>query len=133
MKKLLLIGILALLFSCKKDNTANNLNLTGNWEYRGTTCYCAPPTDSSAYKPGNGTVYNFSATNYKYYLKHALRKSGTYKLFKEKVNGTELNRIIFDSDYSSEAKYIGFIGNKFSLGGAIGSAADAPVDYYEKQ
>jgi len=133
MKKLLLIGVLAFLFSCKKDNTASNLNLTGNWEYRGTTCYCAPPADSSTYKPGNGTIYNFSATNYKYYLKHLLQKSGTYKLFKEKVNGTELNRVIFDNDYSSEAKYIGLNGNKFSLGGAIGSAADAPVDYYEKQ
>jgi len=133
MKKILLAGTIALfLFACKKDNNTG-INLNGSWEYRGTTCYCPPPTDSSAYKPGNGTVYNFSATNYKYYLKHVLKKSGTYKLFKENVNGTELNRIVFDNDYNSEAKYIGLTGNKFSLGGAIGSAADAPVDYYEKE
>ncbi|WDF77841.1 hypothetical protein PQ469_28545 [Mucilaginibacter sp. KACC 22773] len=133
MKKTLLAGAIALfLFACKKDNNTG-INLNGSWEYRGTTCYCPPPTDSSAYKPGNGTVYNFSATNYKYYLKHVLKKSGTYKLFKENVNGTELNRIVFDNDYNSEAKYIGLTGNKFSLGVAIGSAADAPVDYYEKE
>lgn len=133
MKKILLVtAIVVFLFACKKDHSAG-ISLNGSWEYRGTTCYCAPPTDSSAYKPGNGTVYNFSATNYKYYLKHVLKKSGTYKLFKENVNGTERNRIVFDNDYNSEAKYIGLTGNKFSLGGAIGSAADAPVDYYEKE
>jgi hypothetical protein len=133
MKKILLAGAIVLfLVSCKKDNNAA-ISIYGSWEYRGTTCYCAPPTDSSAYMPGNGTVYNFSATNYKYYLKHVLKKSGTYKLFKENVNGTELNRIVFDNDYNSEAKYIGLTGNKFSLGGAIGSMADAPVDYYEKE
>ena len=133
MKKILFAGTIAMfLMSCKKDNS-DGISLKGSWEYRGTTCYCAPPADSSAYKLGNGTVYNFSAANYKYYLKHVLKKSGTYKLFKENVNGTERNRIVFDNDYNSEAKYIGFDGNKFSLGGAIGSMADAPVDYYEKQ
>ncbi len=134
MKKILLAGVIALfLISCKKDNTIPGINITGSWEYRGTTCYCTPPTDTNAYKPGNGTIYSFTATNYKYYLKHVLKKSGTYKLFKENVNGGTLNRIVFDNDTSSEATYIRLSDNKFSLGGAIGSIADAPEDFYEKQ
>jgi hypothetical protein len=136
MRKLLFVVLAAIvMISCRKENKINkasNLNITGNWEYRGTTCYCAPPTDTNAYKPGNGTIYSFSGGTYKYSVKHTLQKSGTFKLFKENVNGTELNRIIFDNDYNSEAKYIGLNGNKFSLGGSIGSVADAPVDFYEK-
>jgi hypothetical protein len=136
MRKLLFAALAAfVMISCNKENKINkasNLNITGNWEYRGTTCYCVPPTDSSAFKPGNGTTYSFIGGTYKYSGKHKLQKTGTFKLFKENVNGTELNRIIFDNDYSTEAKYIGLNANKFSLGGAIGSAADAPVDYYEK-
>jgi hypothetical protein len=136
MRKLLFVVLAAIvLVSCHKENKINkvsNLDITGNWEYRGTVCYCAPPTDTNAYKPGNGTIYSFIGGTYKYSVKHKLQKSGTFKLFKENVNGTELNRIIFDNDNNGEAKYIGLNGNKFSLGGAIGSVADAPVDFYEK-
>jgi hypothetical protein len=137
MKKLLLAGIIALfIISCKKDNTAGNtINITGSWEYRGTSCYCTPPTDTNAYKPGNGNIYNFGASTYKHYVKHVLQKSGTYKIFKEKVASASepFNRIIFDNDYSTDAKYIRLNDNKFSIGGEIGSAADAPEDHYEKQ
>jgi hypothetical protein len=137
MRKLLLAGIIALfIIGCKKDSsTGNSINITGSWEYRGTSCFCAPPTDTNAYKPGNGTIYNFAASTYKYYVKHVLKKSGTYKVFKEKVASSSepFNRIVFDNDYNTDAKYIRLNNNKFSIGGEIGSVADAPEDHYEKQ
>ena len=66
-------------------------------------------------------------------FRHVLKKSGTYKVLKENVNGTGPTRTIFDNNENAEAKYIGLNGNKFSLGSAIGSAADGEVDFYEKQ
>lgn len=136
MKKILLITVAALfIMGCRKDKQINaaSIGLTGNWEYRGTSCYCLPPADTNAYKPGNGTGYTFAISTYKHYTKHVLDKSGTYSVLPENVNGKTLNRIIFDGDTGSEAKYVTIANNRLSIGVAIGSAADAPEDHYEKQ
>ncbi|WP_184544260.1 hypothetical protein [Mucilaginibacter sp. FT3.2] len=137
MRKLLLIAFAAILIvSCKKDNTIAVPNLTGSWEYRGTLCFCVPPTDTTASKPGNGTIYSFNGNTYKHYIKHVLKKSGTFKLIRDAVDaGADARiRIIFDNDTDiANVKYITVEGLKLTISGSVGIVADGPEDKYEKQ
>jgi hypothetical protein len=130
MKKLFLFGVLAVLLSCKKDNTPNNDQLIGKWEYRGTSCYCTPP-DPSLVKPGNGNIIVFTANTYKRLKKDTLIKSGTYHTRKYD-NAHE--QIMYDNDTSSSSiVFFRIEGKILTFYGTIPLAADGPEDHYERK
>lgn len=127
MKKLLFIGMLIFIISCKKD-AANNVSLTGSWEYRGTACYCIASNDSVGTKPGNGTIITFTANTYKFITKGTVQKSGTYTIQKDQTN----NRIIYDGDTTSGKVFFKIDQKKLTLYGSVPLAADGPEEYYER-
>jgi hypothetical protein len=130
MTKLFLFGVLAVLLSCKKDNTPNNDQLIGKWEYRGTSCYCTPP-DPSLVKPGNGNIIVFTANTYKRLKKDTLIKSGTYRTRKYD-NAHE--QIMYDNDTSiSSIVFFRIEGKILTFYGTIPLAADGPEDHYERK
>ncbi|WP_162996523.1 hypothetical protein [Mucilaginibacter celer] len=132
MKKILLLvfSAFAVLLSCSKnDDTTNNPSLIGRWEYRGTSCYCIPPKDTTEGKPGNGNIITFTADTYKRFKKDTLVKSGTYRT--RKYNGNR-DQIVYDNDTSNIVFFR--IANKIlTFYGTVPLAADGPEYHYEKR
>jgi hypothetical protein len=130
MKKLFLFGVLAILSGCKKDNTPNDNQLIGKWEYRGTSCYCTPP-DPNSVKPGNGNIIIFTANTYKRLKKDTLVKSGTYRT--RRYDNTH-EQIMYDNDTSSNSiTFFRIEGKILTFYGTVPLAADGPEDHYERQ
>lgn len=137
MKKLLLIGFIALFVSCKKGespiDTTVKSGLVASWEYRGHSCYCTPE-DPNDIKPGNGNVVTYLADGtYKRFAKAVLAKSGTYKIVKDTNGGVEVNRIIYDNDATSWKSFFKIENNKLTIFGSVSAAADGLEEYYEKK
>lgn len=131
MRKLLLLAALAVLIGCKKD-AENNVGLKGSWEYRGTACYCLPPLDTNASKPGNGHIITFTSNTYKRYAKDTLKKSGTYAIVKDTLGNQIVNRVIYDNDTAAEKIFFRIDQNKLTFFGPVPLAADGPEYYYER-
>jgi hypothetical protein len=132
MRKLFLLTIIAsVIISCKKDNSISN-NLTGSWEYRGTACFCVPPADTNAHKPGNGNLLNFTGGSYKRYAKNVLQKSGTVTISTVVTGTVTRNKLIFDGDTVRFPPYFKIEGTKLTFYGDIPAAADGVEVYYEK-
>lgn len=130
MKKLFLFGILAVLSGCKKDDTPNNNQLIGRWEYRGTSCYCEPPKDLNSIKPGNGNIIVFTVSTYKRFKKDTLINSGTYRTRKYD-NAHE--QIMYDKDTSSNSiTFFRIEGKILTFYGTVPLAADGPESHYER-
>ena len=73
------IVLLMIAFACKKNTLPPNEStiLTGDWEFRSSVGgERLPITDS----PGNGTIYSFANTTYKYFEKNIIHDSGTYSI-----------------------------------------------------
>lgn len=137
MKKLFTIILLlsiASLSACKKKNIdTNNTSLTGNWEYRGRTCFCVPENPAD-YSPGNQNIINFTETAYTHYKKGTVIKSGTYVTIKDTVTfpGATANRIIYDNDTQTKT-FFKIENNKLTFYGTVSIAADGLEEYYERQ
>ncbi|QEM02440.1 hypothetical protein DIU31_002470 [Mucilaginibacter rubeus] len=130
MKKLFLFGILAILSGCKKDDTPNNNQLIGRWEYRGTSCYCEPPKDPNSIKTGNGNIIVFTASTYKRFKKDTLINSGNY-LTRRYDNAHE--QIMFDKDTSANSiTFFKIDGKILTFYGTVPLAADGPESHYER-
>jgi hypothetical protein len=130
MKKLLLFGVFAVLLSCEKDKTPNNDQLVGRWEYRGTSCYCAPSKDPNSVKPGNGNIIAFTSNTYQRLKKDTLINSGTYRTRKYD-NAHE--QIMYDNDTSSNSiVFFRIEGKTLTFYGTVPLAADGSEYKYEK-
>ncbi|WP_143167213.1 hypothetical protein [Mucilaginibacter sp. OK098] len=135
MKKILMLALLTILLSCKKNDTAQKIALNGTWEYRGITCFCIRDSSMNDGKPGNGSIINFNNDSYKRFIKGVLQKGGTYQIVQEKSGNTNnlVNRIIYDNDTASEKTFYKIEQNKLTFFGTTPIAADGTEIYYEKQ
>ncbi|MDN3583630.1 hypothetical protein [Mucilaginibacter flavus] len=132
MRNIFLFCIIALLIAgCKKDDSVKN-SLSGSWEFRGKACFCTPPTDANADKPGNGNIISFEGNNYKIYAKHTLQKSGTYSVSIITIGSETRNKISFSDNPAYFPSYIKIEASKMTFYGDVPAAADGLELYYEK-
>src|SRR5450432_3099213 len=112
-------AILISLNSCKKGNTANNINsVKGSWELVSASGSIPVIT----YPAGNGNIFEFTDSTYKKYINGSLAKRGYYKIVQDgsviaEVGlvipaGQYTNRIIFDNDTASNKMFIEIANNK---------------------
>jgi hypothetical protein len=78
--------------SCNKDNQSseqiNGKTLPGVWELRALSGGQAP-YDPNDYKPGNGSLWTFTQTEFERIYKYSVHRSGTYSI--SRGAGTDLN------------------------------------------
>ncbi|HTI59263.1 hypothetical protein [Mucilaginibacter sp.] len=114
-------------FGCKKDIPVSD-SLTGTWELRKDGGGWSAIVD---HKPGNDTLMIFTGTNYSFYNKNKLVRSGAYTVKKDTsfMYGQLKNRIIFDGNTDDMRQFFDIQNNKLSF---WIDAYDTPMVMYQR-
>ncbi|MHA4894884.1 hypothetical protein ACXZ1K_09040 [Pedobacter sp. PWIIR3] len=133
MKNIIILAIITLLFSCKKENEdMQPENLLGKWEVRsilGVQVAGAP----SQFAKGNGSIIEFSATNYKRIEGGKVITEGTYTIVDATadIDGNKYEKRILFDDEKDWRVFIKFSGKQLLIcNGSI--ASDGSTVTYEK-
>ena len=112
---------------CKKELLVSDA-LTGTWELRQDGGGWSPVVN---HKAGNDTLAVFTSTNYSFYQKGNLFKSGTYTIRKDSsyLYGKLANRIIFDGNDNMTRDFFEIKDNQL---GFWLDANDAPTVTYQR-
>ncbi|NTS39741.1 hypothetical protein HRG84_02385 [Flavisolibacter sp. BT320] len=116
----LFVSLVVLAACNRKVATESNAAplLTGTWELREDQRGMMP---TRQHEPGSGTRYQFTQTDYEYFVEGALDKKGTYKVEAdptvEKEVGLQLpagqftHRIVFDDDTTATKTFFRVAGD----------------------
>ena len=125
--KLFVVIALLIAGACNKDQAKKSRNdqssIRGTWELRKTSGGMMP--GEQVYAPGNGNMLKFDGGHYERYVNGSLTKAGEYEIVSDKTVGQSVclempvgqftNRIIYDSNTTSEKVFIQIVNNKLTF------------------
>lgn len=137
------ILLIVTFISCQKRETAKaalaETALIGTWELRTNQAGMLPAQELT---PGNGTILQFSATQYTKYINHTPVQTGTYSVIEDHTASATVglalpaekfrHRIVLQNDENKRPVFFDVEGNRLSLVSGYFPLDYGLLQHYEK-
>src|SRR5882757_7853115 len=117
--------------SCKKSGGNATPSLPGAWELRYQQGGYTLNTQTGNFPPGNGNIYKFTETGYRYYSAGRILDSGQYRITKDTISPFQKNmdKLTFTSSNTTRSVFFEFSNNNLVIYNGI-IAADGTIATY---